>query len=1065
MVNPAANRFCEGCGGQLPLACPKCGQTAAAHAQFCGACGTGLAAALGAEPPQTVTIANWGELKQATVLFADIVSSTELIAHLDPEQAMERLRPAVQTMCAAVERFDGTIVRTLGDGIMALFGAPRAQEGHALLACQAGLAIQAMFPPTVTGTSDSGLTIRVGLHTGEIVSDAPMMDLTRERGVHGLTIHIASRLQAMAEPGTIYLSGDCHRMVRSHCNSAALGSQVLRGLHEPVQVYRLVGLKPAIASQQFRGTGLTSFLGRSHEIGTLQQGLRSIEAGETRVIGIVGAPGAGKSRLCYEFGEWCRSRLIPVFEARAQLYGHATPLQPVRELLRSFFFRILPGDAADAARARILELLSEMDLQFAEDLALVCEFLAVPLGDNPPSPLQPRARRARLLEIVGRMVRHNGATISVIIIEDLHWLDDASEEFVAALVHAVTGTHTMLMLNYRPSYSAPWMGQPGFQQIALGELSAPETDELVRQLIGSRPELGAIRQRITERSGGNPFFAEELIRSLAENGALLGQSGDYLLGMSIGGPTLPATVQAVLGARIDRLADADKFMLQIGAIMGKEFPLVVLQKIAGTSPPQTEAALRRLCEAGLLLDQTAGGDRQYAFRHPLIQEVAYSTQLRARRAALHAAVASAMEGYYHDRLDEFAGMLAHHYEAAGRVQGAAHYAARAATWAGGTSSAQAIRQWHKVRQLLRDQPRSPEGDALRIMASSQIAWLGWREGLTVEQAEPFIQEALSWAREIDDSMVPLLLFAEARILGATGGPADAYVERVQQALSMLAPGKDPGRAATLNASLCQAYGWAGLFREALAANDAAMAGIPAIDDFDQRFLGYSVAHWILSLRGRILIRLGRIVEAERCLDEMLAIDQKRIDPTVRFIAHLGYVDIGWYRNDAGLAQRHAERIAEIAERHGSPYLRVFAFACAGIAKGLIRDSTGAIEDFQAGLAIMRQASVAMEYEAEMLASLADCHCRAKDFARAIATATEAIAVARQRSARLPECRALIIQVMALTGQSGGGQSGGGGNEAAGSLLRHADDLIQRSGAEIYRPMLAQARAGLTVRAG
>ena len=1062
--NPVANRFCESCGTQLPLACPKCRQTVSPAARFCGACGTGLVAMPARDGTAAAAIPSWGELKQATVLFADIVSSTELIAHLDPEQAMERLRPAVQAMCDAVERYEGTVVRTLGDGIMALFGAPRAQEGHALLACEAALAIQAAFPPNLanqanlTDKMNNALTIRVGLHTGEVVSDAPMTDLTRERGVHGLTIHIASRLQAMADPGTIYLSEHCHRLIRAHCDTAAIGPQSLRGVPEPVRIYRLLSLKPAVASQKFRGTGLSSFLGRSQEIDLLQRALRGIEAGDTRVIGIVGAPGTGKSRLCYEFAEWCRLRAIPVFEARAQLYGHATPLQPMREFLRSFFFRIQPGDSAAAARARIIERLAEIGPEFTADLALVCEFLAVPIGDNPPSSQQPRVRRARLLDIVGRMVKHNGATPSAILIEDLHWLDDASEEFVASLVQAVAGTHTLLVLNYRPSYAAPWMQGANFQQIALGELSASDTSELVRQLVGARPELHPIRQRIAERSSGNPFFAEELVRSLAENGSLLGQAGDYMLGMSLGGTGLPATVQAVLGARIDRLGETDKLLLQIGAIMGKEFPVAVLQQVVQTPTVETEAALGRLCDGGLLQLQPAGADRQYAFRHPLIQEVAYSTQLRARRAALHATVASAMEVYYRDRLDEFAGLLAYHYESAGRFLGAAQYAARAATWLGATSSAQAIRQWHKVRQLLGDQPRARESDALRIMASSQIAWLGWREGLTAEEAQPFIQEALGWAREIDDTIVPLLLFAEARILAADGGRADGYVERVKQALSMLSPGKDLGRAATLNASLSQAYGWAGLWREALAANDAAMAGISEIDSFDHRFLGYSVAHWTLSLRGRILSRLGRIGEAQQCLDEMLAIDQKRIDPTVQFIAHLGYVDIAWYRNDAALAQRHAARVAEIAERHGSPYLRVFAFACAGVANGLARDFTAAIQNFLDGVALMRQARVAMEYEAEMLAGLADCHCRSGQYQLAITVATETIALARQRSARLPECRAFIIHAVALAGQFGAA-----GSEEAEDLLRRADDLIRQSGADIYAPLLAQARELLSVR--
>jgi tetratricopeptide (TPR) repeat protein len=379
---------------------------------------------------------------------------------------------------------------------------------------------------------------------------------------------------------------------------------------------------------------------------------------------------------------------------------------------------------------------------------------------------------------------------------------------------------------------------------------------------------------------------------------------------------------------------------------------------------------------------------------------------------------------------------------------------------GSTSSGQAIKHWQKVRMLLQSQPRSEEIDALRIMASGQISWLGWREGLTAEEARPFIEEALGWAREIDDTMVPLLMFVEARLIGASGGPADTYAARVKEALALLKPGKDAGRAATLNASLSQAYGWAGLFEEALAANDAALAGVPSIEKFDHQFLGYSVEHWVISLRGRILVHLGRFAEAQRCFEQMLGIEQALIDPTVQFIAHLGYVDIAWCRDDAAMAEHHASRVAEIAERHGSPYLRVFAFACAGTARSIAKDFSGAVRDFTAGLVFMRSAKAALDYEADMLALLADCHYRAGDYRSAMAGAKEAIALALRLSARVPELRASITYGAALVTDHCTAQL-----SEAEALFRHAEKLIRRSGAAIYEPLLAQERARLSVLVG
>ena len=296
-----------------------------------------------------------------------------------------------------------------------------------------------------------------------------------------------------------------------------------------------------------------------------------------------------------------------------------------------------------------------------------------------------------------------------------------------------------------------------------------------------------------------------------------------------------------------------------------------------------------------------------------------------------------MQKFYKDRIDEFSGLFAYHYEAAGLLLDAANYAARAAVWVGSTNSAQAIKHWQRVRTLLQKQPRSQAHDTLRIMSSSQIAWLGWQEGMTADEAKPFIEEALAWSRETDNSMIPLLLFVDGRILVASGGPADAYVQRVQEALSLLKEGKDVGRIATLNAALSQAYGWAGLLNEALAANTAALEGISRIEKFDYQFLGFSVEHWALSLRGRILVRLGRFADAEKCFNLVLGIEHTLVDPNVLLVPHLGYVDLAWCRGDAALAEQHASRVAEIAEKHGSPYLRVYAFACRGAAKSTAKD--------------------------------------------------------------------------------------------------------------------------------
>jgi adenylate cyclase len=994
-----------------------------------------------------------GELKQVTVLFADLVSSTEMVASLTAEDAMRRLKPALDAMCDAVERFDGTVVRTLGDGILAFFGAPRAQEGHALLACEAALAMRDEFR-----AREDAMSIRIGLHSGEIVADAPVVNTVTEHGAYGLTIHLASRLPTKADEGEICLTEDTYRLVRSFCNVGPLGRHRLRGVPEPIELYLLKNLRPAVASQQFRGVTLAKFRGRDREMALLQRTLAAVETEGSRVTGIVGAPGTGKSRLCYEFAEWCRARLIPVFEARAQPYGAATPLQPVLEFLRSTYFSVSPGDEPNIAIKQIATRLAELGSTFEPDLWLVCDFLGIKHGRESPSWFSPKARTARLLDIVRHMVRQRGELASVIIIEDLHWLDQASEEFVATVADAVISTKTVLIVNFRPTYFASWMNGVPYQQIELAELTPTETDELVDELLGQRQELIDIRRRVAERSGGNPFFAEELIRSLVEHLAIVGEPGDYQPGISNTSDVLPATVQAVIQARIDRLAATERDLLHIAAIVGKEFQLAVLQWVANLSPVETEATLVRLCAAEMLRPRSTQNGQAYSFRHPLIQDVAYSTQLRSRRSALHSRVARAIEQFHPERLDEFAALLSHHFEQAGEVDCAAEYAARAARWIGSTSPAQAIKHWHKVRALRAGQPRTAEGDALRIAASSQIAWLGWREGMTSEEARPFIREALEWARDIDDSMIPLLLFVEGRIAGASGGQADHYVSVVTEALVLAESRHDAGRVATLNASLSQAYGWAGLLREALAASDAALARVSEVADFDHQFLGYNVEHWIVGLRGRILVRLGYFDEARLCFDRILAIDPPLIDPTVQFIANLGYVDLAWCLGDAAMASVHAGQVAELAKRQASPYLRAYSLACRGIASGVAERYQAAIQSLAAGVSFVRTARVAMEIEPEMLANIAEYQLRSGAWAAAVEKAQEAIAIAQERHARLPECRATIT----LAAAHAAGDDPDRPDEVA-LFLERAEALINLTGARIYEGLLQAARRRLSVR--
>lgn len=988
------------------------------------------------------------ERKLVTVLFVDIVGSTELIGDSDPEKALAQLAPALTRMGAAVRQFNGTVISTMGDGLVALFGVPFAREDHALCACQAALAMQG-------SSARHNLQLRVGVHTGEVVAGAADQ-LTNMQNAYGAAIHLASRVEHMAEPGDICMTEATFRLVRASCDSISLGQRTVRSFSKPIGVYRLLGLKPATTSQQFRNVKLATFRGRDAELQILGNALREAKDGHGSVFGLRAPSGVGKSRLCFEFAERCRQKMVPVVEARASPYNHSGPLQPLLEFLYAYF-RITPDDPPDAARAQVVSRLEELSPALHEDAPAFLDILRLAdPADGANAKLDPGLRQRRLFKATENLLRLNEHSPTVVIIEDVHWLDEGSGDFISTLINAALGSDVLLLLSYRSNYEPPWRQNPGFEEITFAELDEANIAAVVDELLGTHPSVHGIRKSVVERSGGNSFFAEELIRELADQGAVAGEPGRYVaIDADLGGG-LPATIHSVISARIDRLLANDKVVLQIGAIVGREFPLPVLQEVSGLHATGLESALDRLCDLELV-QRTPANDQAFAFRHPLIQEVAYAAQLKTRRTELHAAVAKAIEKFHHNRLDEYADLVAHHYEAAGDYANAAKYAARAALWIGTTHSKQGLKAWKKVRTLLEGQPRSSNSDSLRMMASGQIVSFGWREGMSASEAAPFAEEALELARATGNVAAEILLVIGYGRLIAGNGSADHYVEHVQRAFALLKDDNASQRA-LLQAFFCQAYGLAGKLREALTASEEALARIDDVDKFHQQIIGFDIRRWVESMRARVLVRMGELGRGSQSLESLIAEEARHPDPAVQFIPHYAQVELAWLLTDPTLARRHSERINEIARKNDIAYVTVYAEACEGVAKSLEGDHLGAILCLQSALQFARKMRAAMEYEPEMLANLAEVQRRADQIKSAIGTAHEAIALSKERGARLAHCRALITLAAAMQVEGDGGQTA-----EATVLLRRARSMIEETGAGAYVRFLdvaaAEQRAG------
>src|SRR6476620_4659107 len=550
--NKATNEYCEGCGATLGIECSACGHLNGPTARFCGRCSAALKTLATEATNQSwqhvlrSLNAKGGERKRLTILFADIRNSTGLIDSLgDPELGMRRLQPVLDLMNEAVVRYDGVVNKSQGDGVMALFGAPQPHEDHAVRGCLAALAMQ----DGVTRFGDPGLQIRVGVHTGEVVVQAIEHGIYQTYDAAGANVHLANRLEQLADAGTILISKETYNAAKQFVEVEPLGLQTIRGIAAPIEILKLRGLQHAPSSGVFRsGRRLSPLTGRSGQLSALVLELENTTKGEGCVVGVVGEAGIGKSRLCFEFAESCRQKGIRVFEARVLAHGRATPLQPVLELMRDYF-GLRVKEPADVSRRRVLDQLAALPVSEQFSFVLL-EFLGLADPRQAAIKLDPKARKTQLLDFVRSLPRSPREPTAVVIIEDLHWIDAASEEFIEALADAVVGTTTLLVVNFRPGFVAPLMQRSHYRQISMPPLPPAQAATLLQDHFGNDPSLALLSRNIIERAQGNPFFLEELINALVERGDFEGEKGAYRLKWGIDSIPLPSTVQAVVAARI-----------------------------------------------------------------------------------------------------------------------------------------------------------------------------------------------------------------------------------------------------------------------------------------------------------------------------------------------------------------------------------------------------------------------------------------------------------------------------------------------------------------------------------
>jgi class 3 adenylate cyclase len=696
-VNRESARFCEACGAALGdvRTCPRCAAVNPSGHQECDSCGATLSGTDELQAPAretraytprhlvekvlTTRSALEGERKQVTVLFADVVDSMQLAEGLDPEEWHRILDRVFEILSKHVHRFEGTINQFTGDGVMALFGAPVAHEDHAQRACHAALAALEDLRGYASALQDRGfqLALRMGLNSGEVVVGKIGDDLRMDYTAQGHSVGLAARAEGLAAPGTAFLTEHTARLVEGYFALADRGIRAMKGVSAPVRVFELQGIGPLRTRLDASGfRGFSRLIGRDTELAWLDGILsRAIES-TGQVIGVVGDAGVGKSRLCLEFTRHCRARGVVVHEVHCPAHGATVPWLALRELLRSYF-ALADGEGAEGIRRSVERQLLTLDEGFRAAVPLVLEVLGVSDAAAPRD--APRRPSARLGDFVQRYVHLRSTTEPVaLLLDDAHWIDPASDELVREIVTAVRDTRMLLLANYRPEYRPTWIGGSHCHQLALPPLGEAASRELLLDLLGTDRSLNDLPNRIHERTAGNPFFTEEVVQALAASGSLAGERGGYRLTSPVDALTLPATVQSLLGARMDRLDEQTKRLLESAAVIGQQFDEALLGEVSGLADDDLGSALVGLQEGEFLRMLTTSPRCEYAFKHPLMREVAYRSQLGERRARLHVAVATALEKLRADRLGEYASLIAHHWEASGMRFEAARWKRRAA---------------------------------------------------------------------------------------------------------------------------------------------------------------------------------------------------------------------------------------------------------------------------------------------------------------------------------------------------------------------------------------------------
>jgi class 3 adenylate cyclase len=1053
------------------MSCPSCRHENPAEARFCNRCGAPLAAPGAPREPRSYTPSHLaekilaskgaleGERKPVTVLFADVAGSMELAERVDPEEWHRLLDRLFRLLADGVHRYEGTINQFTGDGIMALFGAPIAHEDHAERACAAALGLireLAAFTDDVRREAGLDLALRMGLNSGEVIVGRIGDDLRMDYTAQGHVVGLADRMQKLAPLGGVSLTEHTARLVAGLFDLHDRGEHRIKGASTAVRVFDLRGPGPLRSRLERSGArGFSRFVGRRDELARLETALAEASSGRARVVLITAEPGAGKSRLCHEL--IARSRGAAVHSARALSHGRLLPFHLVVELARGLL------DAAEGAEAREVRDAVARGLASAGPVdAIAAAFWLELLGAADADALRgadldPEGRRERLFGSLCDLVQARARReLTLLWLDDLQWLDPASEAALARLVERLLGSHpgdcqALLLATARPEHRPAWRAR--VEHLSLAPLAPADAASLLDDWLGADAGLAPLRARIEQRARGNPLFLEEIVRSLVERGALSGVRGAYRSDDASAEIALPETVQAVIASRIDRLSEGDKEVLQAAAVIGPDVPRELLRALVDRSEPELAASLERLALAGLL-GPNDGPDAS-VFHHPLTREVAYHAQLLERRRRTHAEVARALIAVERSRTPADAALLAHHFEQAGDRLEAARWHERAGRRVARNDPAAGARHCRTVAELLATLPESRETLTLELTSRIALLEIGRLAGIADGDAEDLLGQARRFAERLGDRGGQAFLLTSFGRLRGLAGDVTAYFTCAERAAEIAAASGDPVLELEMSSVLAHAQIGVGQLRGAR--ETAARALGVLADDADLRSaLASSTAPSLCRIWWALASAyLGEAAAARRGLEGLLA-DEEEGRLEVLYGTRGFLCEVLRLEGDLAAAVAHGRRAVDLAAERGSPLSRVEAAAFFGTAALAAGDVTSAARELEAALDLARSRHTALWYEPRILATLADARLAAGDRSGAGALLAEASqAVDQRRGWRLSACDVALTRVRVLAAAPAPDRA------AIANALVAADALAAGFGAEPYRRRVALERARLS----